>query len=518
MISKLRKLALGLLLSAAVLPAVAQTKIGSNPAVLNPSAVLELESTNMGFLPPRVMQAQLSGILSPATGLMVYCLNCTPSGLYVYNGTNWVSVGSNNTPNATFANGTLACTGTPSGTYQMGRATDSSNTKQVTITSVSGGNYTATTGSAVNGVTFLRSGTLLSVGSGTVIELTASGVPQSAGTFTYNVGLGGQNCSFSVTYGGPATFACNSATSTQSPVGPLVNGTSYSGTYTLPYTGGNGQAYDTTSVTINGLKLTRTAGTYALSGSGNVVYTLSGTYTSTLNSQVTFTLPEGCSTIYGFDGIRRALATAGCASCGTYDTAAVNSWVLVSAAEYAALANASSVSGVSKVGMSDSGMAIYGTNGFSSSSSTIANTPGTSDSSEVTTIPASSYIIGFTMRYSANVAGGQQPLNISGQKVKWSTSLDSGFVQYGSAFPSAGISSVNTQLYLVNKRPNTATSAATTYLGTYSPADPSTFFANGINVKYKAGDVSNLGVSTVGTIVTQHSTQYQGLATSSKSW
>ena len=78
--------------------AIAQVGIGtSNP---NPSAKLQVDATNKGFLPPRVTltgTADISTISSPATGLLVY--NTTPAGsgatavtagYYYYSGSAWV--------------------------------------------------------------------------------------------------------------------------------------------------------------------------------------------------------------------------------------------------------------------------------------------------------------------------------------------------------------------------------------------------------------------------------------------
>lgn len=47
-------------------------KIGENVGVLSPSAALEIESTNKGFLLPRMSRAQMYNITSPSDGLMVY--------------------------------------------------------------------------------------------------------------------------------------------------------------------------------------------------------------------------------------------------------------------------------------------------------------------------------------------------------------------------------------------------------------------------------------------------------------
>ena len=60
----------------------AQVKIGTNPQLLNPSAVLELESTNKGFFPPRLTTIQRDSIATPGV------LNSGLEGLTIYNLTN----------------------------------------------------------------------------------------------------------------------------------------------------------------------------------------------------------------------------------------------------------------------------------------------------------------------------------------------------------------------------------------------------------------------------------------------
>jgi hypothetical protein len=57
------------------------------------SAVLEVNSTNQGFLPPRVYAAQRDAIVSPVAGLTIWCINCGEYGeLNVYNGVAWVNM------------------------------------------------------------------------------------------------------------------------------------------------------------------------------------------------------------------------------------------------------------------------------------------------------------------------------------------------------------------------------------------------------------------------------------------
>jgi len=52
------------------------------------SSVMDIKSTNAGFLMPRMTQSQRLAISSPATGLLVYQTDGT-SGFYQYNGSTW---------------------------------------------------------------------------------------------------------------------------------------------------------------------------------------------------------------------------------------------------------------------------------------------------------------------------------------------------------------------------------------------------------------------------------------------
>ncbi len=81
--------------------AKAQVKIGDNPAAINSNSLLELESTNKGFLPPRVALNSLASA-APLTGtvpagMLVFSSGGTLSnGYYYWDGTVWKSLTTGN--------------------------------------------------------------------------------------------------------------------------------------------------------------------------------------------------------------------------------------------------------------------------------------------------------------------------------------------------------------------------------------------------------------------------------------
>jgi uncharacterized protein (TIGR02145 family) len=61
--------------------------VGIGTVVPATSAKLEVSSTNQGFLPPRMMYAQMNAIANPVAGLTVYCIDC--DGIQVFDGGSW---------------------------------------------------------------------------------------------------------------------------------------------------------------------------------------------------------------------------------------------------------------------------------------------------------------------------------------------------------------------------------------------------------------------------------------------
>ncbi len=65
-------------------------QVGINTNTPNASSILDVNSTSKGFAYPRLTNAQMSGISSPAAGLIIY--NTDATSLYVYNGSSWNSL------------------------------------------------------------------------------------------------------------------------------------------------------------------------------------------------------------------------------------------------------------------------------------------------------------------------------------------------------------------------------------------------------------------------------------------
>ena len=85
-------------------------QVGIGIAAPNASAALDITSTTQGLLPPRMTKVQLEAIESPIEGLMVYCTDCVPKTLYVFDAFNWVST-SNNTPSGLSSTDVYSTTG-----------------------------------------------------------------------------------------------------------------------------------------------------------------------------------------------------------------------------------------------------------------------------------------------------------------------------------------------------------------------------------------------------------------------
>ena len=73
-----------ILITIVVFASFSQSSIGIGTVAPHQSAILDVKSTNKGLLPPRMRKTQMDAINNPAEGLWIYCLDCTPKGVYIY--------------------------------------------------------------------------------------------------------------------------------------------------------------------------------------------------------------------------------------------------------------------------------------------------------------------------------------------------------------------------------------------------------------------------------------------------
>jgi uncharacterized protein (TIGR02145 family) len=172
----------------------AQVGVGTtNP---EPSSALDVTSTTQGFLPPRITYSQLVSITAPAEGLVVYCTDCTPKGLYVYDGSVWSVSSFSGSAISASSNGTAIVTAYSCATASAGKMTVgtpvSGVTQTITATVTRGGTYAISI--TANGVTFAATGTFAGTGAQNIV-LTATGTPTAAGSTAFTLNTS-PNCSF----------------------------------------------------------------------------------------------------------------------------------------------------------------------------------------------------------------------------------------------------------------------------------------------------------------------------------
>jgi uncharacterized protein (TIGR02145 family) len=154
------------LLGALVTPSLhAQTVIGASAP--DPSAMLDVQSTSKGFLPPRMTSTERSAIQNPATGLIIFntTLNCVEMNIGAPAQPTWSCLAVLNTVSAASA--------TPSVDV---------NTALTAIT------HTTTGATGIGTATGLPAGVTASWAANTI---TISGTPTAVGTFNYSIPLTG---------------------------------------------------------------------------------------------------------------------------------------------------------------------------------------------------------------------------------------------------------------------------------------------------------------------------------------
>ena len=189
-----------LLFSLLFVSTISFSQVGIGTTAPNSSAVLDLTSTTKGFLPPRLTQVQMNAIPTPANGLIVFCTDCTPTGIYSYNSPSWSALGG-----ATAATVSVTCTGFAgnyctgagvSGTYVVTMTNNDFSAKQVTPLNtdliLSGVTGVVVASISPNTVQTINAGASL------VITYTIANTPAAAGTLTGTWAKQGLTCSSTV--------------------------------------------------------------------------------------------------------------------------------------------------------------------------------------------------------------------------------------------------------------------------------------------------------------------------------
>jgi uncharacterized protein (TIGR02145 family) len=252
-----------------VLPALhlsAQTVIGADAP--DPSAMLDVQSTSKGFLPPRMTTAERNAMSNPATGLLVFntTLNCVeinlgtpvqPAWACILVGLNTVSAASY-TPTLCANTVLTAITHTTTGATGIGTATGlpagvsaawASNTITISGTPTAAGTYNYSiplTGGA---------GSVSATGTITVNSVNTAGTASSSPTLCVNTaltpitrtttGATGIGTPTNLPAGVTASWASNTITISGT---PTASGTF---NYSIPLTGGCGNVNATGTITVN---------------------------------------------------------------------------------------------------------------------------------------------------------------------------------------------------------------------------------------------------------------------------
>jgi len=174
--------------------------VGSNTP--HPSSILQIESNNRGFLPPRMTKLQMEAIVNPSLALMVYCTDCFAgnTGCLMINDSvdettpRWGTLCSSNVPVPNVEN--LACdSSTLTGIIYEGQDAGGINVL-IPYTNANGASY-AQSSFVRNGLKFsLPAGTLAN-GDGHLLYH-ISGVPINVGSMTVEFLFAGKACNVQI--------------------------------------------------------------------------------------------------------------------------------------------------------------------------------------------------------------------------------------------------------------------------------------------------------------------------------
>lgn len=246
------------------------------------SAQLEITSTNKGLLLPRLTEAQRNAIPSPAAGLTIWCTDCGTSGeMEVFDGIGWKNM-LGDPPSPGFRVTSMNCPAEISqDILSLGKAF--SKNVEINFTSNNSTSYSndlAIPSQGVKGLTATLQPGQLTNGAGNLVFKIA-GTPLSAGTASFDLGIGDKSCKLIYNVAPPTISALNCDAAIISPIYASKD-VLYNGTININYSGGNGAlfpSYSVSSTGVSGLTASLSSGTLS-DGNGGLNLTISGTPTS----------------------------------------------------------------------------------------------------------------------------------------------------------------------------------------------------------------------------------------------
>jgi len=162
----------------------------------NTSAKVEINSTNQGFLPPRMTQVQRDAIVSPAVGLLIFNISSNCLNFFVGDGWNEVC-GTKVISYDTITN--LDCNrATINGTLTVGSVANNVSVN-IEYEGGNGKNYNAQMipSVGVKSLTAILAAGTLANGKGT-LNYIITGTPTSSGTATFALNVGGKTCNLTL--------------------------------------------------------------------------------------------------------------------------------------------------------------------------------------------------------------------------------------------------------------------------------------------------------------------------------
>ena len=191
----------------------AQVSINADGSEPEPSAMLDVKSSDKGLLIPRMTTSEIEAIYLPADGLQVYNTDNGKLYIFVMNDFEWKELSyatGNIQPNATYTIGTGGtCNNTVvNGVYYVSVLLQPYNFITIEVDVSALGQYTIAT-DTVNGYYFIATGVFATTGNHTII-LTGGGIPlyEQTDSFTVNASNNGGTCTFGVTTQVSLTFLC----------------------------------------------------------------------------------------------------------------------------------------------------------------------------------------------------------------------------------------------------------------------------------------------------------------------